>query len=105
MKKTIKNKHFLFLLTATITCTQLFSQKTNGKEMDKMWGSKNVQIDALKNGKGKFFDDSNFGMFIHWGLYSIPGGTWKGEKMEELEGPMNKHAVFSIIKSFFCFSF
>ena len=76
MKKTIKNKHFLFLLTATITCIQLFSQKTNGKEMDKMWGSKNVQIDALKNGKGKFFDDSNFGMFIHWGLYSNLAGEW-----------------------------
>ena len=21
--------------------------------------------------------DARFGMFIHWGLYSVPAGTWK----------------------------
>ena len=25
------------------------------------------------------FHDMKFGMFIHWGLYSIPAGEWKGE--------------------------
>lgn len=25
------------------------------------------------------FDDIKFGMFIHWGLYSVPAGEWKGE--------------------------
>jgi len=25
--------------------------------------------------------DAKFGMFIHWGLYAIPAGTWKGEKI------------------------
>jgi alpha-L-fucosidase len=34
------------------------------------------------------FGDKKFGMFIHWGLYSIPGGVWKGETMQEGgEGP------------------
>ncbi|HIN61449.1 MAG TPA: alpha-L-fucosidase, partial [Candidatus Marinimicrobia bacterium] len=23
--------------------------------------------------------EARFGMFIHWGLYSIPAGEWKGE--------------------------
>jgi alpha-L-fucosidase len=23
--------------------------------------------------------DAKFGMFIHWGLYAIPAGFWKGE--------------------------
>jgi alpha-L-fucosidase len=27
----------------------------------------------------KHFDDIKFGMFIHWGLYAIPAGEWKGE--------------------------
>ncbi len=26
----------------------------------------------------KWFRDARFGMFIHWGLYSIPAGEWKG---------------------------
>ena len=24
-------------------------------------------------------DEARFGMFIHWGLYAIPAGKWKGE--------------------------
>jgi len=27
------------------------------------------------------WQDRKFGMFIHWGLYSIPGGVWKGERV------------------------
>src|SRR5262245_60071320 len=27
----------------------------------------------------KKFDDIKFGMFIHWGLYALPAGEWKGE--------------------------
>lgn len=27
----------------------------------------------------KHFDDIKFGLFIHWGLYAIPAGEWKGQ--------------------------
>ena len=27
------------------------------------------------------WQDRKFGMFIHWGLYSIPAGVWKGERI------------------------
>jgi alpha-L-fucosidase len=30
--------------------------------------------------KMKWWKDAKFGMFIHWGLYSIPAGEWKGTK-------------------------
>lgn len=29
----------------------------------------------------QWFEDSRFGMFIHFGLYSIPAGVWNGERM------------------------
>ncbi|MFZ2657759.1 MAG: alpha-L-fucosidase [Victivallales bacterium] len=29
-----------------------------------------------------WFRNDRFGMFIHWGLYSLPGGIWKGEEMD-----------------------
>ncbi len=29
--------------------------------------------------KMKPFQDMRFGMFIHWGLYSVPAGEWKGK--------------------------
>ena len=29
--------------------------------------------------KMKWFRDAKFGLFIHWGLYCVPAGEWKGE--------------------------
>ncbi|QQE11295.1 alpha-L-fucosidase [Planctomycetota bacterium] len=29
----------------------------------------------------KWFCDARFGIFMHWGLYSIPAGVWQGKKM------------------------
>lgn len=31
--------------------------------------------------RAKWFTDSRFGMFIHWGVYSAAEGYWKGEKI------------------------
>jgi len=30
----------------------------------------------------EWWRDARFGMFIHWGLYAIPAGTWKDKKHE-----------------------
>ncbi len=46
-------------------------------DMNEMWGEKNVSFQNLEDGKAKLFDEGNFGMFIHWGLYSKLGGVWK----------------------------
>ncbi len=45
------------------------------------------QMNASKKPTFDWFKDAKFGMFIHWGLYSIPGGIWKGKTMEEIKGP------------------
>jgi alpha-L-fucosidase len=38
--------------------------------------------------------DARFGMFIHWGLYCIPAGTWKGQQMSEIgEWIMSKYRI------------
>ena len=26
-----------------------------------------------------WWEEARFGMFIHWGVYAIPAGTWKGK--------------------------
>ncbi len=31
----------------------------------------------------KWFKEAKFGMMIHWGLYSLPAGEWKGKRMPE----------------------
>ena len=37
--------------------------------------------EARKDPRLNWFREARFGMFIHWGLYAIPAGTWKGEKV------------------------
>jgi alpha-L-fucosidase len=30
----------------------------------------------------EWFRDARFGLFIHWGLYALPAGVWKGKKVD-----------------------
>lgn len=34
-----------------------------------------------------WFKDAKYGMFIHWGLYAIPAGVWKGKKIHDMRPP------------------
>ena len=34
---------------------------------------------AQRDARMKWFREARFGMFIHWGLYAIPAGVWKGQ--------------------------
>ena len=34
---------------------------------------------AQRDARMKWWREARFGMFIHWGLYSIPAGTWNGK--------------------------
>lgn len=49
------------------------------KSMDKMWGDKSVQGQMGLAEKAELFDNGNYGMFIHWGLYSNLAGKWNGK--------------------------
>ena len=31
-----------------------------------------------------WFKQAKYGMMIHWGLYSLPAGEWKGQRMEDI---------------------
>jgi alpha-L-fucosidase len=39
------------------------------------------RTDARKDPRLDWWREAKFGMFIHWGLYAIPAGEWKGEKI------------------------
>ncbi len=74
-------KKSIIILFALILSVSVYAQekKTEETRMDKMWGETTISIDALKAGRGKLFAEGNYGMFIHWGLYSHLGGKWKGK--------------------------
>ncbi len=72
MKKRIFTLMLLILTLAA--CTQ--KEKNNSPRMDEMWGESTVQSEAQQSGRAKLFDESNYAMFIHWGLYSQLAGVW-----------------------------
>ena len=41
--------------------------------MDKMWGERVVKLRADNAERGQLFNEGNYAMFIHWGLYSLLG--------------------------------
>lgn len=34
--------------------------------------------------KQAWFKEAQFGMMIHWGLYALPAGEWKGRRMADI---------------------
>ena len=69
------------IITAILLCSIFLSgiaqaKRESGESMDRMWGEATVNVDALRAGRGKLFDQGNFAMFIHWGLFSHLGGVW-----------------------------
>jgi alpha-L-fucosidase len=48
-----------------------------------------------------WFREARFGLFIHWGIYSVPAGEWKGNTgygewfMEETKMPVSEYAKFA----------
>jgi alpha-L-fucosidase len=51
--------------------------KPTEKSMDQMWGDNTIKKNVGNLDKTRLFDDSNFGMFIHFGLFSDLAGKWK----------------------------
>jgi alpha-L-fucosidase len=64
------------------------------------------ETDAQRNARMKWWRQAKFGMFIHWGLYSVPAGTWNGQQipgigewiMNAARIPVNDYA--NLAKSF-----
>jgi alpha-L-fucosidase len=49
----------------------------------------------------EWFNEARFGMFIHWGVYSVPAGEWEGKTnygewfMEETKMPVSQYEKFA----------
>src|SRR5690349_2759768 len=54
----------------------------------------NEQLEKQK--RLEWFRNAHFGMMIHWGLYSVPAGTWKGKRIEGLGEWIMNHAKISV---------
>ena len=48
-------------------------------EMDSLWGEQVAKLKAADAERGELFEEGNYAMFIHWGLYSHIGNLYKGK--------------------------
>ncbi len=54
----------------------------------------NAQEETSKAGKMEWWKDAKFGMFIHWGVYSVPAGTYDGHRIGRVgEWIMNRGKI------------
>jgi len=62
----------LMLFAGPISC-----KKTTEESPEKTPPEKKAEMD--KDKRMAWWREARFGLFIHWGLYAIPAGEWKGE--------------------------
>jgi len=73
------------VLSIVIGIALLSVQTGHTAEMDKMWnsGKETIKLRAKDAKRGQLFDEGNYAMFIHWGLYAqlankVEGKTYYG---------------------------
>jgi alpha-L-fucosidase len=53
-----------------------------------------TETPAQRDARMQWWREARFGMFIHWGLYSIPAGTWDGKQIPSIgEWIMNNASI------------
>ncbi|HTL08415.1 MAG TPA: alpha-L-fucosidase, partial [Chitinophagaceae bacterium] len=53
-----------------------------------------AQDSAAFNQRMQWWRDARFGMFIHWGVYAVPAGEFRGHKIEHIgEWIMNRGKI------------
>lgn len=67
------------ILTTLLILNSLFllAQEKKTQGMDEMWGSQKKLERSDIGDRAALFDDGNYAMFIHWGIYSNIANMWK----------------------------
>src|ERR1044072_8847791 len=84
--KNWKLAHLLFLIPLAFAVTPMVVRSETPAEHDQRMG---------------WFREARFGLFIHWGVYSVPAGEWEGKTnygewfMEETHMPVSQYEKFA----------
>ena len=62
-----------------ILCAMAVQGSLLAEDMDAMWGQQVLKLKAADAERGQLFEEGNYAMFIHWGLYSNIGNLYKGK--------------------------
>ena len=83
-------------LIAILICAALFAISSNsfGQAQKTNAQASPAATEQERDRKLKWFREARFGLMIHWGLYSVPAGEWKGKLIPGLgEWIMNRARI------------
>jgi len=71
-----------YLLTCALLCSVLLTSFSFAAEAKHPVASiQDMETQAHRDARMNWWRDARFGMFIHWGLYAVPAGTWQGKEV------------------------
>ncbi len=50
--------------------------------LSSLFSCKNKVEEITEANRMQWWNDAKFGLFIHWGVYSVPAGTYDGKKID-----------------------
>lgn len=80
-------KHICLLIIFSFLVLPALAQSYAKDQYPEIHKEEWKQMNQSKQETKEWFKDAKYGMFIHWGLYSIPGGIWKGQKIHDMKSP------------------
>jgi len=98
-------KRMFFAALLVIICTaSLWGQTTPAQlpaqpqtaPAESQQAAPTAQAKPTPNPRLDWWRDARFGMFIHWGLYSVPAGEWKGKPVDGIGEWVMNHAKIPV---------
>jgi alpha-L-fucosidase len=85
----------LLLATSALpTGAQIEGEHINSSASHPVASVQDTETAAQRDARMHWWREARFGMFIHWGLYSIPAGTWNGKQVSGIgEWIMNSGSI------------
>ncbi len=85
---------FLSLAAALPAMAQIEGEHIATSDAHPVAAVQDKETAAQRSARMKWWREARFGMFIHWGLYSIPAGTWKDKQIHGIgEWIMNNASI------------
>jgi len=79
-------KRLLLLALLLVICCSINAQQLSAQA--------NPETKAQRDARMRWWREARFGMFIHWGVYAVPAGIYKGQKIDRIgEWIMNRGKI------------
>jgi alpha-L-fucosidase len=95
LKQAVHTIAITLLLASSWSRAQLESDKPYAQSVTHAVPAiQETETPAQRDARMQWWREARFGMFIHWGLYSIPAGTWDGKQIPSVgEWIMNTASI------------